>query len=428
MLTIRNGRIRIEVVLKVILLLLASLFLRPTVLGSTYTSVGLTLSIVTLFYTFYRSRHLILPRQNILIILSGSLLFIFLFFQGMLSNSLQPDFVIRSTTANLLVIVIFGYCLSNRSVNETFFKGLVLFWAILGFSSLITIIAAQIVSLDSLYLFQIPIKGVNTAGATYGTADLTGNVYLPFSLYYKYFTSGIVTLYRFMIFFREPGIAQAFLIWGIIYALHYRYPRKIIIGLIIGVLTTFSTSGAFLLFATLLLWYFAQVKVHFYIKMLAIVLSFAFSPVVLIFTPYVGLVDKIQTHGISIETRLTQISDGLITAFNYPFGLGYYSQPGTGINLLSVIGQIGLIGFFLALAVYVIPLLSSKTNRSAYLIAIFPIFATMLVAQPIFDAPLVYIILFALFPTDFNTKLGITEIERKNFVNKSTFSDLSTIT
>lgn len=407
---IKISRNQINLVLRVAPLLLAISFLRPTVLGSTYTTIGLVISISTFIFFFLQDQHPSLSRSNILIMVFGALLFIFLFFQGLLTNSFQPDFVIKSTIANILIIVIFGYFLSYRLVNKAFFKALIILWAFLGFSTVITIFFSQIISLNSLYLFQIPIKDVNTAGAVYGTADLTGNIYLPFSLYYKHFSSGFVTLHRFMIMFREPGIAQAFLIWGIVYALHHQYPRWTIIGLTCGVVTTFSTSGISLLIATSLLWFFSQTRIDLYIKTLAIILSFVFSPIVLIFTPYVGLIDKIQTHGVSIEIRLMQISEGLITAFNHPLGVGYYSQPGTGINLLSTIGQIGLVGFILSLIVYIVPLISSKTDRAAYLIAIFPIFTTLLIAQPIFDAPLVYIMLFAIFPNRPHTKL----VDKKN--------------
>ena len=384
--------------LGITLLILASLFLRPTVLGSTYTSVGLILSITAFFFFFFQNRHISVSRNNVLTISFGTFLFIFLFFQGMLTNSLQQDFVVKSVVANILIIVTFGYCLSNRWVNNSFFKVLIILWSFLGVSSLVTIIVSQVTSLESLFLLQVPIKGVNIAGSTYGTPDITGNIYLPFSLYYKHFSSGIVTLHRFMIIFREPGIAQAFLIWGIVYAFHRNYPKWIVFGLVCGVLTTFSTSGASLLIITLILWYFSKTKFDPYVKFLAIIFSFVLSPIVLFYTPYVGLIDKIQTHGISIETRLMQITNGFTTASNYPFGLGYYSQPGTGINLLSVTGQIGLIGFILVLIVFIAPLLSPRINRTAYAIAIFPIFTTMLVAQPIFDAPFVYIILFAIFP------------------------------
>ena len=113
--------------------------------------------------------------------------------------------------------------------------------------------------------------------------------------------------------------------------------------------------------------------------------------------PFIGIHDKSNTHGISLDDRSDNISYA-IENLNF-FGDGMYSsnEQHSGINLISMSDEIGLFALILIIVLYFSPLLVKKQDNVYYFISFVPIALTSILAQPLLDAPLVYLFLFVTF-------------------------------
>jgi hypothetical protein len=224
----------------------------------------------------------------------------------------------------------------------------------------------------------------------------------PFSVLYHDMHSGAINILRFQSIFRESGIAQAFYTWGFVIAYYLNYSRCVLLGLILGLLLCFSTTGFAIAALVLPLAYLAKRGVYgniyrrvltiiFYIFVGVIFILFAYY--VTLYLPYVGVASKLETHGASIYDRLPTFDD--ITLI----GKGFYNSLGeqnSAINLLKASESIGLLLtlFYIFMFTFMSWFGNKKMERFKVIVALLPIFITCLVAQPIVDAPLVFIVLF----------------------------------
>jgi hypothetical protein len=123
----------------------------------------------------------------------------------------------------------------------------------------------------------------------------------------------------------------------------------------------------------------------------------------LLYVPGLGLVDKAVTHGTSLTDRqdamTMALSGGDTWRLLFGHGLFYESTKvveNIGINAISAIFHIGIIGFALYVATFFAGLFGNRSYGGAwrYLTLISPFLVTSLFFQPVIDAPLFLAVLF----------------------------------
>lgn len=377
---------------KVLLLIIAAFLIRPTALGQQYTTLGLLLECLALLlylFEFLLGKRISISKNSLILIACGTVLWLYLLIEAIIVESGGLDFVVKASVANLASILIYGLILGDIPTNKAFFRAFTVVLALLGASTIITTILSFFVSLNSLYIGHLPFKGYDNAG----------DIYFPFSVRYGFYPVGYTEVPRFTGLFREAGILQAFLLWGAVYSLNERFPKWFLVLILLGVVLTLSTTGLALLPATLLLWIMLRIRTDMIIKLGFGLASVAITTLVSLYTPAMGILSKDEVRQTSIMDRLEATTAGLSSALHNPFGVGMYGMldvQNAGINLLAAMGQIGVPGFLLVVVMFLAPLIRTS-NRAAYAVAVFPLFMTGLISEPLVDAPLVYVALFAYF-------------------------------
>src|SRR5690554_189519 len=376
--------------LKIIILLLAAFTMRPTVFGQAYTAFSLVFCLAAFFIFVLEKMKSnmsvgVVTRKNFYVLLMIFVSWLYLLSHAWIMGSSNVEAALNATIIQLVTITIFALILSSEKENYIFFKWFIKLLVFFSFSYVVTVFLSFFIDIRTLFLFELPIEG-----RTYHTH----NFYFPLSSTLGSFTVNGITLPRFLGFFREPGILQAFLIWALFNLKQYDLDNiKNKLLLLLGIIGTFSTTAIVVLIGTLAVKYIINKKVF---RGFAII---GISILALIYVPYVGIADKVTTHEESINARSTATVNGLVNLMDNPFGTGLYDVgindvELSGINLLAASSKIGIIGLVLVLMVYILPMLGYQAKKN-YLIGITPILITLLYAQPIFDSPLIYALLMA---------------------------------
>lgn len=368
---------------KVFLLFLTLLTIRPSALGENFTALGLLFLGCCIFVFFienYRIKRIDLRSDVLPTVILVSVYGVYVIVQSTITNSPILDFTIKGFITNIFVTFSFALLLSDNKVHFRLFRLCIQFMILLIISYYITIILSLVIPLDSLILFQIDV---------YGSPR---NIYFPLTPIYGVMTVENHVFQRFLGFFREAGITQAFIIWAYVSLKHYgleNWKNKIV--LITGIIATFSTAGIAVFVATIcfkMLLNGKKIISLFVIPMIYVIIMYA---------PYVGLADKLVTHGTSVTDRTGVMLQSLKMLFENPFGIGVGNSPileNSGINFVAYSHMIGIIGVFLLLAIYFAPNLIVK-NKKGYMLSVFPIFTTSLFSQPIIDAPFMFVMILA---------------------------------
>jgi hypothetical protein len=373
-------------------------------LGQSYTDLGLCLAGAALglhaIEALYKN-HLRVSKVGIAVAVCGAVLWAYLLTHALLVQSEGADFVIKAAISNLTVIFVFALLLSDPMVNRLFFRTFVALLAAFGASAMVTMALFVFVPLSSLYIGHIDVEGYaqqRAMGAVFFQG--VGDIYFPFSMGYGIYPVGDAELPRFAGFFREAGILQAFMLWSVVYVLNERLPRLLLIPLLFGIFTTFSSIGVALLPGTLLAWAIYRMRIGVAAKSLLAVVAIGAMLLASFYAPMVGLSSKNEVRETSLTDRSEASGAGFSSALEDPLGGGLYSEidvENSGINLVALTGQIGFVGFLLAVLVYAAPLAIRNQNRAAYAVAVFPVLMTSLLSQPLLDAPLIYVLLLARF-------------------------------
>lgn len=386
---------------KILLLFVTVLLIRPTAFGQQYTTYGIILALLALGMHLIESlkanNNFKIPRKNFIVITTAILMWTFLLAQASLVGSNHLVFAMKACVAHLIILISCGIILSHNKSNYLFFRGLLKIFIFFSFSYLVTFVITMFlgVNYSKLFLFSIPVEGY-TSGV--------GNIYFPFTQLYGFMTVGNLELPRDLGLFRESGIFQAFLIWAFFNLEQYNLDKKIFkFILFIGVIGTFSTAGIAVFFAVYAIKLFVNKR-----KILSTILI-TISILGLFYAPYVGLKSKSITHSTSITDRTYAITTGLHGLLQNPLGTGLYNAgqddvANSGINLLAMSNQLGFIGLALVLMVYFLPLFGYKNKRN-YLIGVIPFFITLLISEPILDAPFIYIMMFANYGNAYEREL-----------------------
>ncbi|MFM0210458.1 hypothetical protein PQQ96_23935 [Paraburkholderia sediminicola] len=391
-------------------LVLNAFLMRPAALGQEYVSVAMVLSVVLVgAYLAARGRAprtiLSSGRRDILFV--TCLVIIYWLYELPLGIAQAGDDVLvaKDFISSIVVTVCYAVFLMEERANKAFFRIFATVVALLGWSSIVTLILSSIVGLDHLFLFPIRVKGYEQTAVT-GGGMTTGGVYFPFSMLYSVYTTGQLQLNRYSNFFREAGIYQAVSIFCFAYERYTRRSKFMTFGLIAGAMSSLSTLGLVLLPLTAGLVYVTRRKVNI-LRVAALGIFTVVAVTALLFMPAVGIADKLDSHGTSITDRSEAISRGVGSIWTYPLGRGLFNDRafGDSVCLLAAIAGIGLPGFLIQLA-----LLSGARPGSKFVnpkvVACFPLLVTAVFSQPIAGSGMTYILVMVATPASLRRRSG----------------------
>ena len=332
---------------------------------------------------------------------------LFLLFVGMLSLYLFTQGVVFQTavTANLLINVAFIFVSSlivlfvPSSRWEVALKAVV--YPVLFFSASYAITAIVLIvtglGLDRLALYSFDL--------VQGHTEYNISIYFPFSLALGFGNSDYfgLNIARAIGHFREPGIFQI-LVTASYFGLDYldiNRKRLWKILLLFTLVLTFSTAGIGSFVAAYFYYHVLSSKEkakkdawasirrilsRFFYLVLAVAAGWWF-----VFTEQkFGLMRKL--HFASGNVRVEAASDALTHFYEHPiFGVGYLNPEISGLTFSSLFAQVGLVGVMLILLMIVAPNWRLIRSRHPILVLLIPVVLTMLLAQPLFDKPLLYL-------------------------------------
>lgn len=372
-------------------------FLRPAALGGNFTPVGLALVAIS-------AASLVLHdwptdssplRRTVAPATAGLVLWGYLLLHASLAAVDRFGDVAKAAIAHMLVITGGWLILRNRDLNRRFFRLLVWSLVAVAASYIITFALSIVVPLQQLQLARLPIE-------EYGLRnDVVGTVYFPFTMLYNVVPGIDVRLLRLMGWVREAGILQAFMIWALFS--HRRLgitTRWVPLALLAGMAATFSTSGVVLLPATAALWFLANRSWRPATRIFVMAGMLVGAGLALVYAPVVGLAAKSESNLTSLVDRLEPASAGARGFVNNLGGRGLYSATTGDESAISLLGQaqwLGIVGILLVIAVWAAAVYASE-DRTAKAVALFPLLATSLVAQPLLDAPVMFLVMLANHP------------------------------
>ncbi|MGV2292578.1 hypothetical protein AAHK20_27980 [Trinickia sp. YCB016] len=383
-------------------LVLNTFLLRPAALGQQYVSVAMVLSLVLV--TAYllilgRGARVVSSSSRKDIMFVACLVTIYWLYEVPLSLTQRADDVLlaKDFFSSLVVVFCYAIFLMEDKTNNAFFRIFTTVVALLGWSSVVTLVLSGIVGLDHLYLFPVTVKGYDSA-AIAGDSSTTGAVYFPFSMLYSVYTSGSLQLNRYSNFFREAGIYQAVSIFCFAYERFTRRSLFVTLGLVAGALSTLSTLGLVLLPITGGLVYVARRRLSI-LRIASLGVFGIVACLALVFTPAVGLADKLDTHGTSVTDRSDAMSRGAAAILSDPLGTGLFSEKESGdsICLIAAIAAIGVVGFLIQFALLSGYRPGAKINNPQAILC-FPLMMTALVSQPIAGSGMTYVLVMASVP------------------------------
>ncbi len=377
----------------ILLLFIITIFTRPSILGGKYSYIVIVISfLVLVIYMLTNNIKIKINKRNKVMIILNTMFWIYIYIHSLINNSINIDWVLSLTIISIIVVFVFLVILNNKKLNKKFFRFIIFIFLTMGISYIITLILSIFLPLESMKLFQINIDNYSYAG----------NVYFPLTIVYGTMSTNGLTFIRAQSFFRESGIAQAFMIWAYFSMDKFGFQKKRYrILILLNIISTFSTTAIVIFIVTYIC---SKLEVNDKIskKRIAILpIGIMLSIGLLIYTPYIGIKDKLLTHGLSINERTTMMQRGVFLLKEYPWGIGIYNKIlddywnyNANINLIAMSYKIGIIGVLFILILYIIPGLYDD-NKIKYYIYMIPFFATMITSQPLVDAIIIYVFLIA---------------------------------
>jgi hypothetical protein len=383
----------------VAMLLFSLCLTRPSLFGQDYNYLGgLGVVLTTLAFLVTRSGpRLVVARSSPELNIAVALLIFWSYAFGLtiFFGSSNLPFLFKASAAGFSVPICFMLLSANGKLIDQTFSIFARVNAGLGYSIAITWCLLPIVGYSGLRLFTYAIGGYDD-----GDTGGNGDVLFPFSVVYGNLSE--YGIYRFCGIYREAGIAQAFFVWSFIYLMYSRAKLVWIIGSLLGALLCGATAVVFS-FAAAAIVHFGSRSLNRARELLILVVLLAVLTLLLLYVPGLGLMDKAVTHGSSLTDRqdamMTALSSGDTLRLLFGHGLFYESTKvveNIGINAISGIFHIGIIGFALYVATFFAGLFGNRSYGEAwrYLTLISPFLVTSLFFQPVIDAPLCLAVLF----------------------------------
>ncbi|SCW52173.1 hypothetical protein SAMN04487970_101250 [Paenibacillus tianmuensis] len=374
---------------KVLLLLIATFMMRPTAFGQSMSSLAIVISLGAVYFHIAEhsiKKNLRFARHIQFVLVVSVVMWVYFFSHAGIHSGLNFDFVVKATVTHIVILFSFALILSEEKANQMYFRGFIFIMMAFVISYYITLALSFVIPWEALFMFKIDVESYET----------TGKTYFPFTVLYSFIEMPGLNLPRLLGLFRESGIFQAFLIWALFCLKSYGLNRGWIkVVLFLGVGATLSTTGLAIYFVALALRYMLDRR------SVKAVLIFSFMFYAAFYAPFIGLNEKSEKLGASVTDRSDATLEGLRLFLDHPFGTGMYNAGYSnvdqlGINLLSSMYMIGIIGVLLVLIVY-FATAATVENKKEYFVAITPLFMTLLISQPVLDAPLFYIMLMAAY-------------------------------
>lgn len=354
--------------------------MRPSHLGENYNFIGLTMMLFfSIFATFgqdWRPTFNTTIKPALLL-----LLWVFLFIHAALNgvDSPLPAFSAMSAAMVFMAAVLM---MSSHETTKKAVHTFIIVLSIFGLSGIVTSLLSPVVGTSTLYLFRIQNK----------TYEASGDILFPFSMVYSYNFYPWGQFARLSLGWRESGIAQAIYVWAlgiVLFTPEIRYRKWLIIGLAAGDILTQSTLAYGTLLFVVACWYFKRAKFTpfniFFVMPVALVVG-SVLVYMSIFDDNIGFAAKANSTSYSDRYFATQT--GINMFLNNPLGIGMNStsmDENLGINLISIVGYIGIFGIVLTLLAYIVPILTSR-NRFVAFVCIGPIIFTAVTSQPLLDS------------------------------------------
>lgn len=400
--------------LLILLMILSAYLLKPMMLGANWTPVSMgILLFLTITYVVKNkySYKIFILRKNIFIILAIISYFVYCAIQNLLLIGDLPNSIVKAFFSILVVAICFTILLGDKTLNYYFFKIYIITLGAFSVSYLVTFILSCFIGLDKLLVFQTTIDG-------YGYAL---KIYFPF-------TSGTGTLpvagmqiIRNSALLRECGITQLFYLWAFASSDRFFRNSKYIKALmIIGTISCFSTTGyinLLFVFCFLILANYKKLrtknsKIRLMLSLIALITFYwGFNNI-----EGIRMEDKAD---VSYNARIDKLYEGLDLLQENPlFGVGYSNAyvVGTSTSFLQRSYTIGLFGLFLYLNIFIVAYAFTRM-KSRYVLAILPLIVTVLFAQPIDEACLIFILLIYNYDTNYIIKTSERSVRQYN--NKS---------
>lgn len=395
----------------IVLLLLVTLNLRPAILGQAFGALYSVILISLVVLTFLWRNKIKFNSVKIKYISAVFFMAFYLLFQILFIGYSSVIGTI-ATFAYIFIGFLIILIIDNNTIKK-FSKLLIVLCVFFGISYLITYTilllsgnsySSYVINLathtDYVYKLEVlfPLSPVYN-----GTANIAG-LKLPRAI-------GIM---------REPGLYQMVLI--ISYWLQdlykFRYNLFIKSILIFSLIITFSTAGYGLLLGTIMWKIFKNLdknRVKYLLGGMPLIILLFY---VLIFSEsQFGIIEKFDSQSGLSRLGATLTSLELIRE-NPLFGIGFHVEPNDieiGINYLGTIAQLGLIGAIIFLMPLIYTWFQIKDGPIQLKNIFIVLVLTMLLAQPIYDKPLTFLMLsILLVMVDKTNKASFA----KNFVLK----------
>lgn len=381
---------------------LSLLCFRPSIFGEKHNPVVFIvfLSITVLLIGIEKPS---INKNSFSIFLLVGLMTCYFFTQGLILGS-PTSVVLNSCFLIVFVSLLVAIVVPTNALS--IIRAFVHIHVILAISSIITISHFLVSGLNPDNLIVVmdlgPLLGRTQEEYKYAFEGHT--LYFPYSVNWAAVGIGGYSIPRMLGVYREAGMAQIFFFtaYFLSYLVSFNRIKLVRTLLLLGGILTFSTSGLLSFFiGYLVLNYFPQWSIKFSAKKLLVI--FIVIPVVLavlIFTPDIGILDKITSISGNQRTQSFLYSINLL-AENPLFGAGYYkgfeNMERLGeeyVQFLGIIGvayQIGIVGLVLYFLPWLYAIRYFHNKKTVFVLM--PCFVTLFFSQPSYNDMIVWFLL-----------------------------------
>lgn len=371
----------------IIILLIGSILLRPTLFGENYNTVGIIVILIALILYVVRLKTFYFRGNSLKIVISITIFWLYCMLQSMIlqDSTATLQLTLNNFITSIIATLTYGVLLNNPKIGYNFFKVFLILLSILSLSYTVTILISLFRGFQGQYLFQIQYNGYPTSG----------HVYFPFSITYGEYTVTGIWLERFLSIFRESGITQIFYCWGFFMAKQYFKKYNLIrVLMALGIIFCFSLSGYIAFGISLILSFEFRKKEN---RKFIIGATVLLAIVIYCLTSVQGIRIQDKYQG-SIDDRIMPVTRSINILKEHPlFGTGYSNNIGSwymNINFLGIASKIGIVGCILYFLPYIFSFLAAK-DKKLYTSSMASLIITLLTSQPLVGACLIYALFFA---------------------------------
>jgi hypothetical protein len=374
-------------VASVLLLALATLFMRPMIFGESYSLVSIGLAMAALGCAAMDG--LRVPERSA----TSTVVWVSLLYLWNLALTLRPNVSVETVLrgiGDVPLVIAAAWLITADPLRRRLFVKLTLAIVLVTCASfVITFCAWRIHGFGSFQIAIIPGGYRPVTGALLPGVPL----YPPFTTTSSTVSIGDSLVPRFLGFGREPGIMAAVIAWAYFMLSRVGWTRpELKLILLAGLAGTQSTAGfgIFLFVLVLMKGFVGEWRASPVIAVMRGALgagALAFAAYLAIYAPVFGLVFKGQSNEASVNDRTGASWAGIMSVVNHPLGEASAARFHTnaGINLIAALLITGLPGFICSIGALAGPFLRSaqKVEASGPLAVVF---LTCLIAQPLADS------------------------------------------